>query len=199
MKDIFVLGINGSPHKDGSTAKLLKKFLKSVEKYGGQTELVNLAEYDIRPCLGCYSRNPKLCKYPCNIKDDMQKIYPLLVKSDAIAFGTPIYWFNMSGLMKNFIDRLTCFAPKGYMLEGKVGIFFAVSKENEGGRLNATLSMAYAMNHLGLWIPPYGLMFYPAKEKIVKNGKIVWDNWVFSDASKISKNIVHLCRFLKKS
>jgi multimeric flavodoxin WrbA len=199
MDKILVVGINGSPHKNGTTSVMLKKFLSAVEKHGGKTKLINLIDYDIKPCLGCYSTNPKSCKYPCVQKDDAQKLHPLLIKADAIVFGTPIYWFNMSGLMKNFIDRLCCLAAGGYLLEGKVGIFFAVSKENEGGRVNATLSMASALNHLGLLIPPYSTLFYPGKEEIVRNGKVVWSDWVSEDTLKIGKNIIQLCKFLKKS
>ncbi|MEM2174451.1 MAG: flavodoxin family protein [Candidatus Micrarchaeia archaeon] len=61
--------------------------------------MIHLIDYKINPCLGCYSKSPKLCRYPCVQKDDMQKIYPLLIKADAIVFGTPVYWFNMSGLL----------------------------------------------------------------------------------------------------
>jgi multimeric flavodoxin WrbA len=199
MKKIFVVGIDGSPHKDGTTAMMLKKFLAGVERHGGATKLVHLTDNKINPCLGCYSKDPELCKFPCVQKDDMQKIYPLLLKADAIVFGTPVYWFNMSGPMKTFIDRLTCCAAGGYLLEGKVGVFFAVSKEDEGGKVTATVSMASAMNHLGLMIPPYGLLFYPGKEEIVKKGKVIWDNWVQEDASKIAGNIVQLCKFLQNA
>lgn len=198
MNKILVIGINGSPHRDGTTSIMLKKFLEAVNRHGGETELIHLIDKKISPCLGCYSKNPKLCRYPCIQKDDMQKIYPKLIKADAIVFGTPVYWFNMSGLMKNFIDRLTCLAPGGYLLEGKVGVFLAVSKEDEGGKATAAQSMATALNHLGLFIPPYGIMFYPGKEKIVKKGSIVWDNWVLEDSSKIGRNIIQLCKFLRK-
>jgi len=198
MNKITIVGLNGSPHIAGTTANLLKKFLKSCEKSGANAKLLNLVEYNIKPCVGCYSKNPKLCKYPCNQKDDMQKIYPILFEADALIFGTPVYWFNMSGLMKNFVDRLCCLATEGYLLEGKVGVSLSASKENEGGRFNASLSIASALNHLGLLIPPYSIMFYPGKEKVVKKGKAVWDKWILSEEKKIAKNLINLCSFLKK-
>lgn len=100
--------------------------------------------------------------------------------------------------MKNFIDRLCCFATYGYMIEGKVGVFFSASKEDEGGRFNASLSMASAINALGLFIPPYGVMWYPGKEKVVKKGKTRWDNWIKKEPEKIAKNLIPLCNFLNK-
>jgi len=199
MKEVFVVGINGSPFDKGTVSKLLKKFLASAKKAGAKTELINLGGKDIKHCLGCYSINPKNCKYPCVVKDDMQKIYPILEKADVIVLGSPVYWFNMSGIMKNFIDRLCSTAAGGYKLEGKIGVFFASTKENEGGKMTASTAMATAMNHLGLIIPPYGTLFYPAKEKIFFNGKCIWDDWVLNDIPYIAKNCVDLSKFLRKS
>jgi len=37
----------------------------------------------------------------------MHEIYPKLVEADGLAFGTPVYFEMLSGLLKNFMDR-TC-------------------------------------------------------------------------------------------
>jgi len=105
----------------------------------------------------------------------------------------------MSGLMKNFIDRLTNLATRGYKLEGKVGVFIASSKEDEGGKVIASMSMALALNHLGLLIPPYSILFYPGKEEIVLKNKVVWVDWELKDSKLIGKNIVRLCEILRKT
>jgi len=39
----------------------------------------------------------------------MGEIYPKIIESDAIIFGTPIYWYGPTGLMKLFVDRLVYF------------------------------------------------------------------------------------------
>ncbi len=39
----------------------------------------------------------------------MQKIYPLLIESDAIIFGSPTYFYNVTADVKAFIDRCYCF------------------------------------------------------------------------------------------
>ncbi|MBW3015955.1 flavodoxin family protein [Candidatus Woesearchaeota archaeon] len=193
-----VLVINGSVHKNGTTAKLMKKFLASSKEQGAKAKLINLSDYKINYCLGCYSEDPKLCKSSCRQKDGMQNIYPELKKADIIVFGTPVYWFNMSGLMKTFIDRLTCMAASGYTLQGKIGAFLSASKEDEGGKLNASLAMASCLNHLGLLIPPYGILFYPGREKVVKKGKVVWDDWVKAEIPNISGRTIKLSRLLEK-
>jgi len=199
MAKIKIIAINGSPRKNGKTAELLKKFLSLFKRRGAQTTLINLSDYDINHCLGCYSKSPNACMFPCVQKDDMQKIYPLLLDADVIILGSPIYWFNMSGLLKNFIDRLTCLAASGYLLENKIGLALAVSSENEGGRVSASLSMASVLNHLGLLIPPYGILYFPGREKVNKKGKVIWDNWLVNEMPKISHNLIKLSQFLKKS
>ena len=198
MAKIKIIAINGSPRKNGKTAELLKKFLALFKRKGATTTLLNLCDYQINHCLGCYSKSPNACVFPCVQKDDMQKIYPLLLDADVIILGSPIYWFNMSGLLKNFIDRLTCLASSGYLLENKVGLSLAVSSENEGGRVSASLSMASALNHLGLLIPPYGILYFPGREKLNQKGKVIWDNWLDHEMPKISRNLIKLCQFLKK-
>ncbi len=198
MAKIKIIAINGSPRKNGKTSSLLKKFLSLFKRKGAQTTLINLVDYKINHCLGCYSQSPRACRFPCVQKDDLQKIYPLLLEADVIILGSPIYWFNMSGLMKNFIDRLTGLAASGYSLENKVGISLSASNENEGGRVSASLSMASVLNHLGLFIPPYGILFYPGREKLNIKGKVIWDNWLDHEMPKISSNLITLSKFLKK-
>lgn len=70
-KKIFILGINGSPRRNGNTAEYLKRILKSAEKQEAETLLIHLIDKNIKPCLGCYSISPKKCTFPCVQKDDM--------------------------------------------------------------------------------------------------------------------------------
>jgi multimeric flavodoxin WrbA len=187
---ILIVGINGSPHKNGTTSMLLKRVLNSSKKSGAETLLIHLVDKNIKPCLGCYSKNSELCKYPCKQKDDMQEIHRLIIKADGIVFASPVYWFNMSGLMKNFVDRLTCLACSGYLIKGKVAGYIAASKESEGGRETAAASMLTAMTHLGLISPPFAMIWYPGLEDEY--------NWALKDTVVLGKNMVEMCKLLKK-
>lgn len=101
-----VLGIVGSRRKNGNTAYLVQQALNSIQSKEVETELIFLGDYNIRGCIGCEG-----CKetYKCVIKDDMQKIYPLIMNSDAIVLGSPTYFYNITSDMKAFIERLYCF------------------------------------------------------------------------------------------
>ncbi|WP_461205340.1 flavodoxin family protein [Clostridium sp. DL1XJH146] len=101
-----VLGIVGSNRKAGNTALMVKEALGAIESYGIETEIIFLGDYDYGDCIGCEG-----CRdtYKCVIKDDMQKIYPLIEKSDAIVIGSPTYFYNVTAKMKAFLDRMYCY------------------------------------------------------------------------------------------
>jgi multimeric flavodoxin WrbA len=43
----------------------------------------------------------------------MRAVYPTIIQSDVIIFGTPVYWYGPTALMKAFIDRFVYFnCPK---------------------------------------------------------------------------------------
>ena len=96
----------GSPRKNGNTHTLISKILESAQKEGADTKMIFLSDLIIKECDGCYScwKGQK-----CGKNDDMNNIYPLIINSDVLIFGTPVYWFGPTALMKVFIDRLVYF------------------------------------------------------------------------------------------
>jgi putative NADPH-quinone reductase len=102
---MHVMAINGSPRKEKSnTYRILGPLLEGMGAAGATTEVVHLGHLQINPCLGCF-----LCwvKTPgkCVQKDDMAAVLERFVQADLLVFGTPLYHYNVSGLMKNFLDR----------------------------------------------------------------------------------------------
>ena len=101
-----ILGIMGSPRKNGNTHVLISKILESAQKEGADTKMIFLSDLIIKECDGCYScwKGQK-----CGKNDDMNNVYPLIINSDVLIFGTPVYWFGPTALMKAFIDRFVYF------------------------------------------------------------------------------------------
>lgn len=92
MKELVVLGISGSPRKQGNTSLMVQRALEGARKVEGvQTEFIDLSKMKIQNCLGCEAcrRQKALC---VAIKDDMEKIYPLLLRCDALVLGSPVYF-----------------------------------------------------------------------------------------------------------
>ena len=96
MKKILL--ISGS-NRNGNTNYLLNQIKRAIDK----TELILLSEYNIKYCKGCLACH-RIDK--CVIQDDMNDIIDKIKESDLIIFGIPNYFDNVTGLFKNFMDRL---------------------------------------------------------------------------------------------
>lgn len=183
-----IIFINGSPRKNGRTIKYLKEIMKWSKKEGAEVELLHIVDFKILPCLGCYSISPKNCTFPCKQKDDMEKIYPLLLKAKGIVIGCPSYWFSVSGQLKNFIDRLTCLENSGFLLEEK--IFAAISTAQETGGEEVSHYLISVFNEMGCVIPPFASPFFNEKGA---------GSWLKKDLKELGINIVRMAKIIKKA
>ena len=104
MKNI--LAIMGSPRKDGNTHSLISKILDGAKDMGAETEIIFLRDLEIKECDGCH-----ICwkGNECSKEDDMNLIYPKIIENDILIFGTPVYWYGPTALMKAFVDRFVFF------------------------------------------------------------------------------------------
>ena len=97
-----VLGISGSPRKKNSFT-LLEATLSTAKEAGKgriETKMVRLGDVDLKPCNGCSEYCEAVAK--CQIKDGMQNLYSKLKEADAIIIATSTYFWNVTGLTKNF-------------------------------------------------------------------------------------------------
>jgi multimeric flavodoxin WrbA len=97
---------NGSPKAErGNTHVMVDAFLAGAQAAGAESENVFLAKKKIAPCTAC---NACWLKTPgkCSQRDDMDELLAKAIASDVIVFATPVYVDNVTGLMKNFMDRL---------------------------------------------------------------------------------------------
>lgn len=141
MGNLKILGISGSPRK-ANTDLLLEETLKSAETLPDiVTERIYLRGTDINFCIGCFKcfdENPN--DYACQIhRDSMDEIYSKLKECHGLILATPVYFGQISGQMKTFMDRtepLLRYA-KGqwkFALKNKVGGAIAVGGNRNGGQ-----------------------------------------------------------------
>ena len=109
-----ILAVCGSPRK-GNTEFMIKTVLGEITNH--EKELILLREKKIKRCIGCLYCDEN--KEKCSIKDDdMKKLNGKLKEADILIVGSANYFDNVTGLLKDFIDRTNPFYQTG-LLNGK--------------------------------------------------------------------------------
>lgn len=102
------IAVNGSPRKKWNTGTLLNKALEGAESRGAETEIIHLYDYAYKGCISCFACKTRDGKSygKCAINDDMTPIYEKIKNADALILGSPIYFGDVTGEMRSFIERL---------------------------------------------------------------------------------------------
>lgn len=119
--------INGSPRKNGATARILHTMEQQLlGKANVYVEFVNISDLEITPCSGCC-----LCYKVghCYMNDDAEKLSNRIALADGLVIGSPTYVSNISGQLKQFIDRGHFVIEQ--LLHGKYAVSIATG-ENYG-------------------------------------------------------------------
>ena len=101
MKKVLV--ISSSPRKNGNSERLCQAFAEGARQAGHDVEVICLRDYNLNYCIACYACNDL---GRCVQEDGMNELAEKMKSADVIAFGTPVYFYTMSGQLKVFIDRL---------------------------------------------------------------------------------------------
>lgn len=101
-----IIAVNGSPRKNWNTATLLNKALDGAASQGAEVELVNLYDLKYRGCISCFACKRKDGQHgKCAMKDDLTHILEKIETADAIIFGSPIYYMNITAGMTALLER----------------------------------------------------------------------------------------------
>ena len=131
-----VIGINGSPRKDGNTAILIQAVFEELVKEGIETELVQLSGKNIEGCKACRVCHKNKDKQ-CVIKDDFfNECFAKMLASEGIILGSPVYSAGVTSQIKALIDRASMvLAGNRGLLKYKVGA--SVVAARRGGAISA--------------------------------------------------------------
>ncbi len=128
---MIVLGINGSPHRDGNSAFALRYALRLLASAGLETTCIDLAGQNIRPCSGCFSCRSGVCVHD----DDMAAILEALRGCNCLLLASPVYMGMMTGQMKMLMDRTVPLRMGNrFELGGKIGAGIACGGFRNGGQ-----------------------------------------------------------------
>ncbi len=104
----------GSARKHG-TYHAVRRFLTSLEVLGDvESEIVKLSDCRVETCRGCkncFEKGEESCPYA---GDDRTMLMDKMMASDGVVFASPVYTFQVSAIMKKFLDRLgfICHRPR---------------------------------------------------------------------------------------
>lgn len=133
-----ILFINGSPNKNGNTAELAETLMN-----GKAYQMLNLVDY-------------KVYGYGQNFADDQfAEIVEQMKAADTIVIGSPVYWHNMSGMIRNLIDRFCGPVPSG-ALKGRKFVFLFQGAAPEKWMLEkaeytmSRFARMYGMEYMGM-------------------------------------------------
>ena len=117
-----VVAFNGSPHREGNTAQIIKIVLGELARNGVETESVQVGGSRVRGCTACFSCH-KNKSTACVITDDpVNEWIEKIMAADGIILGSPVYFHDVTSEMKAFIDRVGFVArANGRMFSGKAG------------------------------------------------------------------------------
>ncbi|AKG52970.1 iron-sulfur flavoprotein [Dehalogenimonas sp. WBC-2] len=155
-----ILGVGGSPRRGGNSDILLHAVLKGAAAEGSVTAEVQLRDYQFQSCIACERcRKDKECT---GLLDGMQLLYPKVLEAAGLVVISPIHNYNMTAIMKAFIDRLYCFydfdtqRPGGWgsrlASHGRKAVIVVIGEQpdREEGGMDLTMeTMRHALTALG--------------------------------------------------
>jgi len=145
----LLLGICGSPRKQGTEYAVRYALNYATEKFGFDTEFWSVRNKKINFCIHC-----DYCireKKGCVNKDDMEDLYIKLEQAKFLLIGTPIFQGNLSGQLKTVFDRCRAMVAKNpNVFKDKIGAALAVGGDRSGGQEIAIRSILdfYQQNHI---------------------------------------------------
>ena len=106
-----VLIISSSFRLQSNSDILAHEAQRGAIEAGNDVEFVNLKGKNINSCLGCMTCQKTL---KCVQNDDMKELVEKVRNADVLIFATPIYFYEMSGQLKTFLDRCYPLYPGDY-------------------------------------------------------------------------------------
>ena len=159
------IAINGSPRKNWNTAALLNAALDGAREAGAETELVSLYDLDYSGCVSCFAckrKGAERCR--CYHQDGLSGVLERVLSSDVLLLGSPVYFGDVTGKMRCFIERLAFITlsyddPMETIFPGHIdtAFFFTMNMQTEQAQMYKPMikSTLGALSRLGGSVEQY--------------------------------------------
>ena len=105
MKKIMI--IDGGPRKNMNTAAMLAKVAEGATQAGAEVKVVRLYDMAYKGCVSCLACKIKgKASHVCKYKDTLTPVLEEIAQADGLVLGSPIYFGDVTGLMRTFLERL---------------------------------------------------------------------------------------------
>ncbi len=146
---MYALAINGSPRKGGNTEILLETTLEPLAEAGWETELIKVGGKPMHGCMACYkcmeNKDNK-----CVLKtDNFNDIFEKISRADAIIFGSPTYFTDVSAELKAVLDRAGLVSiANDQVLRGKIGAAVVAVRRGGATHVFDTINHMFLMSQM---------------------------------------------------
>jgi multimeric flavodoxin WrbA len=146
MKIVTLLG---SPRSKGISTTIANRLTTTAAGLGAETRTFELNRLTYRGCQGCYVCKTRLDH--CVLDDDLAEVLHAASEADALVLATPVYYGDVTGQLKCFIDRTFSWLKPDYvgnpqpsrLTPGKK-LIFVMSQGNPDEQLFADIYPRYA-------------------------------------------------------
>lgn len=151
-----VVVLAASPRPNGNSRALARALMDGAESAGHVTGLVDLNEP-----MTAFLRDCKSCRRPdgeCSIQDGYRDLLmEKVLAADALVYATPLYWYGMAAVLKNYFDRMVCYLSGSFpaseqVIEGMVGRRVALLISSEERYPGATLGLIAQVQEMSRYL-----------------------------------------------
>jgi multimeric flavodoxin WrbA len=185
-----LLGIACSPRKGGNTEILVREAMQPAQEAGWDTDLFLLSEKHVGPCDACGSC---FTTGTCVIDDDMQELYQLFSDADAVIFGSPVYFGNVSAQAKAVMDRTFALLPRRSLQDKVVGVIVATRRV--GAVQARSLITSFCVAH-GMIVAGAGIGYGREPGDVLEGVGGAVNSTALSEARSVGTRVVELARRL---
>lgn len=183
-----IFTIQGSPRKKGGTQQIIDSFHAGATEAGHSHETIHVYEMDLNGCIACMACTEGTVDV-CVQDDDFTPLFERIVAADVLVFGTPVYFGQMTGPLKTFLDRLYTFCLEGFEireLKGKKYVTVVTSGAQE------EMFCKPVTEYFNTWLGDFFHMESSGSlicGDLMKDTDIIGHQEVLTEARKIGKNL----------
>ena len=188
-----VIGINGSPRKEGNTHDLINKVFEVLQAEDIETEFIQLGGKNIKGCIACYKCKENKDKR-CAVNNDIcNEVIEKMWEADGIILGSPTYFTSVTAELKALIDRSGFVAVQnGGLLRHKVGAAVVAVRRGGGILVFDTINHLFQMSQMFVVGSTYWNLGFGLSE-----GDVQHDAEGLANMADLGTSMAHLLKKLK--